>query len=525
MFDPQKIWSSSQLPSLPSAAIRLLDLSRSPSYEFREFVQTVKTDPAMMARILKAANSSFFGFRSEITSVEQAVSLLGAMAVTSLALGFSLSDEAMKTGPMVKHYNSYWIQSLVQAASAEVLSEAYASDLKAECFLAGLLMDIGRLAMLKTMGRDYLPVLTKASDEQRELHEVEQEDLGFNHAEIGAKLAEQLNLPGAVGMGIRHHHGSLPSLLQFDNTRECQLLKVTAAAASLGDYVCGTSKRSAVIRLQALTDRCFQMSKSDLHDLLARTTERAEEVGNLFSVNTSELPSAIELIAEANEHLSHAAMRAEIASAAADSRKQELEQVTDALKEQNEELQDLAFRDSLTDVYNRRFFEEMLSQEVARCQRTGSSIGVIFADVDKFKTYNDTYGHQLGDVVLQTVAESMSGVLRGCDTLARFGGDEFVILVNQATNEGLKKLAERIRAGLEAATITFDDQPISVTVSLGAAIAMPEPDDHRIVEADALLAAADEALYESKCDDKNQFHIRSMNPSGNSAETLITDSE
>ena len=107
MIDPSKIWSSPQLPTLPTVAIRLIELSKQPELEIRDVLDLIKLAPAISAKILKSTNSSFFGFSSEVTSIDRTVPLLGTTMVTSLALSFSLADVAMKFGPLVDHYQSY----------------------------------------------------------------------------------------------------------------------------------------------------------------------------------------------------------------------------------------------------------------------------------------------------------------------------------------------------------------------------------------------------------------------------------
>ena len=114
MIDPSKIWSAPQLPTLPAVAVRLVELSKQPDLEIRDVIELIKADPAISAKILKSTNSSFFGFTSEVTSIDRAVPLLGTTMVTSLALSFSLTDMAMKTGSLVDHYQSYWTQSVIQ---------------------------------------------------------------------------------------------------------------------------------------------------------------------------------------------------------------------------------------------------------------------------------------------------------------------------------------------------------------------------------------------------------------------------
>ena len=112
MISPEKIWSSDQLPTLPAVAVRLLDLSKNPDTDIREVIETIKADPAITAKILKASNSSFFGLRSECKGIERAVPLLGTMVVTSLALSFSLSESAITEGPLKSRFDSYWKSAL-----------------------------------------------------------------------------------------------------------------------------------------------------------------------------------------------------------------------------------------------------------------------------------------------------------------------------------------------------------------------------------------------------------------------------
>ncbi len=189
-MNPQTIWSSSQLPTLPAVAVQLLELAEEPHPEIHKIARIIKTDPAITAKILKSINSSYFAFRNEVTSIDRAVPLLGATMVTSLALSFSLVEAAMTSGPLADHYQRYWMKSVLQAVAGEMLGER--TKVKDQFFLGGLLADLGRLAMLKTIGRDYAPVLEEAEENQRNLRDVEQERLGFDSVEVGVKLMEAL---------------------------------------------------------------------------------------------------------------------------------------------------------------------------------------------------------------------------------------------------------------------------------------------------------------------------------------------
>jgi len=509
MIDPERIWSSNQLPTLPSVAIRLLEISKNPDTEIREVIDVIKADPAITAKILKSTNSSFFGFSSKVTSIDRAVPLLGTTVVTSLALSFSLVEAAMTKGPLAEHYSSYWKQSVVQGVAAQLLGELSRDGLDCEYFLAGLLADLGRLAMLKTISKDYLPVLETARDERRPLLDVEREILDVDHVTVGVKLMEHWQLPESLIKAARLHHASLDVLRQVADDEDFGLVKSVATAATIGEYFCTTNTGPALESLKTLVGEFYGITDSDLNDLIVKARERFDDAGDVFSVATDSIADPSDLMAEASEHLAQLAVREHVASTQATARQELVEREKQQLQATNQKLRKQALYDPLTAVYNRHFFDETLNNEIERARRSAGSLGVIFTDIDRFKQLNDTCGHQFGDQVLARVAKVCGRALRASDVLARYGGEEFVILLVQPTEKGLAKVAERIRASVEAEEIIFDGKRIPVTISVGAVLAIPSRNDDDDLSTQ-LIAAADEAMYDSKENGRNQVHARSL---------------
>lgn len=166
-------------------------------------------------------------------------------------------------------------------------------------------------------------------------------------------------------------------------------------------------------------------------------------------------------------------------------------------------LHKLATRDGLTGVANRRSLDERLNAEWARGQRTASPITFMLADVDHFKRYNDTYGHQKGDECLRSVAEAISGaVYRPADLAGRYGGEEFAVIMPNTEPDGGHAVAERICQAVQALAIPHcaSDVTDCVTLSIGVATAIPRPGS----TPGALVAAADEALYRAKRTGRNR---------------------
>jgi diguanylate cyclase (GGDEF)-like protein len=168
-----------------------------------------------------------------------------------------------------------------------------------------------------------------------------------------------------------------------------------------------------------------------------------------------------------------------------------------------------AFVDGLTGVANRRKFEEALESEWRRCARQDTPLGLIMADVDLFKLYNDNYGHPAGDACLKGVAEALARNLnRGGDLIARYGGEEFVCLLPETDLEGVRATAARLVAAVGELAIPHFKSSVSnsVTVSLGGTSAVPRPD----FTAFDLVRSADDLLFRAKKEGRNRALVEAF---------------
>lgn len=163
------------------------------------------------------------------------------------------------------------------------------------------------------------------------------------------------------------------------------------------------------------------------------------------------------------------------------------------------ELQNLANRDTLTGLYNRRKFYELANQELSRSHRTKSPVSLMMIDIDHFKQINDTYGHAMGDMVLQSLADTMQHALREMDVIARLGGEEFAILLPETSLKQTTELAQRLRLKIANESVAVaEGAEIKFTVSIGI-------DEWRESDPnlDALLNRCDTAMYQAKNSGRN----------------------
>lgn len=183
----------------------------------------------------------------------------------------------------------------------------------------------------------------------------------------------------------------------------------------------------------------------------------------------------------------------------------DLEQVQDSANQvaiaiKNAELYELSITDGMTGLYIRRYFQDMLEQELKRSQRFQMRTSLIMFDIDFFKRFNDTYGHLAGDFVIKKVASLVGGSIRdGVDTPARYGGEEFAIIMPDTDLSGALHVAERLRESVENSEFIYEQQSFKVTISVGCA-EFPHQAENR----DDLIEKADIALYASKHKGRNR---------------------
>ena len=169
----------------------------------------------------------------------------------------------------------------------------------------------------------------------------------------------------------------------------------------------------------------------------------------------------------------------------------------------HDRLQRLAALDPLTGVYNRRFGLGRLHEEFGRAIRANSPVGVLMLDLDHFKSVNDTYGHQVGDRLLTSVAALVASILRDGDILVRYGGEEFLAILPAASSENIRAIGERVRRTVEDSSLVEGSQTVRITVSIGGA-AYP---NQNVETEETLVELADEALYAAKQSGRNRVEI------------------
>ena len=173
-------------------------------------------------------------------------------------------------------------------------------------------------------------------------------------------------------------------------------------------------------------------------------------------------------------------------------------------------LREQSIRDPLTDLFNRRYMNETLELELRRVKRSKKSIGIVMLDIDRFKLFNDRYGHEAGDVLLHALGDFLRTYMREGDIVCRYGGEEFALVLIEASLEDTRKRAEELRVKIKKLQILYKGKPLeNITISLGASV-FPE---HGTTVED-LLRAADQALYKAKTDGRDRLEVFAIKEAG-----------
>lgn len=181
-----------------------------------------------------------------------------------------------------------------------------------------------------------------------------------------------------------------------------------------------------------------------------------------------------------------------------------LREVQDQLKEKNEKLGRLSTFDPLTGLYNRNYLSHALKREWKRSIRFDSFMGCLMIDLDCFKEINDSMGHLCGDNILKEIAEIISPIVRGYDFCARYGGDEFIVVLSNNSREGIQTVAERVRSAIfQHCLLKKQDLNLKITASIGCLVLKGKDVENQ----DKIIDLADQALYMAKKNGKNRVFV------------------
>lgn len=274
----EQIFERCNFPDLPAAAVHILRLAERRTVGLDELAEVIGSDPALSGAIIRAINSSFYGLRRKVTSVRQAVALLGLQSVQTLVLGLSLSN-AVPPDARDAEVAAYWRRCVYSAAAARALAARFLPGSVEDCFIAALLMDLGTLMLDQALGERYGRV-ARAARTHSELAACETSALDVNHAEVGAMLVRHWGLPAALEVPVGAHHG--PQTVENPRLRAvAEVLELSGRCAEV--FLSDDPALAIASAREGLATR-HATGSAEADKLLIRVGQKANELAPLLGV-------------------------------------------------------------------------------------------------------------------------------------------------------------------------------------------------------------------------------------------------
>ncbi|HQE39925.1 MAG TPA: diguanylate cyclase [Zoogloea sp.] len=645
--------ASGDLPSPKGVALAIIRLIQQEDSSMGELARVIKTDPAFVGRLIKAANGLAGYNRRSIASVQEALMVLGLPAVRTLALGFSLLSSYRDGNCKNFDYGRYWTGCLVYGLTMQAVTQRTRVAAAEETFCLGLLARVGELALATLFPQDYCKVLQQTVEyRDMPLVVLEQRAFALNHRELTSAMLSDWGLPKVFHEPA--YFAEMPEESGYaDGSREFVLVHSLHFSSFVSEVFL-----AADVERPSLMGRLFEigarlsLDAAAVNELCDGVVREWQAWGSLLELETFEMPSFGELairgevIANSLASVDKARMEAlgaeprimpveaggrplavpagvvqpmrvlivdddasmralvrkvlevvghqviEAANGRAgmemalefqpqlmivdwvmpemsgleltralrqtkigrsiyilimtsledddrlieafengvddfmskpinprvlaarlragqrvirlqqelDRDREEIRRFAAELAVSNRRLQEVALTDSLTGFPNRRYAIERMQQEWSVSSRTRRPLSAMVIDVDQFKSYNDTHGHDVGDAVLRQVATSIKGALRAQDIVARTGGDEFLVICPDTGLDAAVACAERVRFAVESTPLKTAGVTLNMSVSIGVATR-----DTVMTDPDALIKRADQALYLAKNKGRNRI--------------------
>jgi diguanylate cyclase (GGDEF)-like protein len=482
-----RIADNPKLPTPPAVALRVLEKAGEPDCTLADLEGIIGLDPLLCVQLLRTVNSALYGLPWAVTSIRLALGLLGTSAVRSLVL--SLSLPALRTDARDSDdLRAFWKSSIAGAIVARELALRLGRPGPEDYLVSALLRDLGTLVLPQVFpeASRHLRRSEPAGRAGGPSCEEEEDAYGVNHAEVSAHLLRRWRAPADISEAIRFH--KRPAQAPPHTADRARLLHFATKVAL---FQAEPPNPEVWTHVKALAAEHFGMDEVELLKFLGPLDRKMAEFAALVRVDPGPwqhyptvLAAAVELdkltAAPGAEH-----MRV----------REQAEQDADYWPRATTRFHREAVRDPLTGCYNRGFFEAALVRTFRRARRRCTALGLLFIDLNNFKTLNDRHGHAFGDHALKSVASRLLSCVRSGDVVARYGGDEFCVITEATTEAGLLSMADRLRSNVARLSLRNPAGPAEARVAVGAMFCLPFRCHHTT---DEILATADRAMYEAK---------------------------
>jgi two-component system, cell cycle response regulator len=450
----EKILACPSLPTLPTVAVQVLELTSQPSVSVEDIASTIQNDQGLAARVLKTVNSSFYGVRRPCSTINQAVVMLGLGAVKSLALSFSLVNALNNRANSEFDYLSYWRRGLYTAVAAKCIARDAVLAMEEEAFLGGLLQDVGIIGMFHGLERQYLTVLLKTGGDHRSLVKHELAELELQHPDVGAMMCERWKLPQELIVPVRFHERPTAAPDEY-----ASLVRAVALGNTVHDILTDADPKDAYSRFTELGRQWFDFDDETCTSLIRRISEGAKQVSSLFRLDVGASGDVEDILARAHRQREALSTSEGPKEAAHGARLGEL-------------LTDSDEFDALTGALTRRAALTKGAATFTAASSAGKSLSVVIVSIDAFSSVLARAGSGAADAVLAESAHHLFEAVESAGGIvARWDNSSFCLLLPGFDRPESSRTAAEVRQTFETCSPRWriPGWTGAVTVSIGSA--------------------------------------------------------
>lgn len=478
----EKLENCQTLPSLPAVAYQVIEHAKRNDTDSALIAGILEKDPALSAKVVALSNSAANMGARTIDSVKDAITRIGLDMTMTLALSFSFAKAMYDSQTNTMDHQTYWRRCLLSGVLGRVLAGKMGQKKPERFFLAGLIQDIGMLA-LNEIEMDRYGVIFHSAADHYELVKFERSEFATDHSEVGAWLLEHWGMPSFYVNLVKNSHRSVKEDLSIDE----QIIVFSSHFAELWTQ---NEKPGTMGRLIKNSNKCNLFNTRQITEIVEEVSAQLPALNEVFETDLQTSFSVGQLIEDAKHQL--AARNIKLMQDLAKARDEALE-----AKASEEQLKEQLKKDILTGVFNRAYIETISEKAFKHSTENARPMTVMFLDIDHFKQVNDKYGHQAGDTALKHFARTLLKAAGKGGYVGRYGGEEFVIIMPGVTTDVGLTIAERIREFLQRNPINVATD-IMITICASVGIASYIPGQREFPTAERLFDAADKTMYQAK---------------------------
>ncbi len=486
------------LATLPMVAQKLIEISRDDNVNFVEFAKVIQSDQGLAARILRVANSAYYGLRIKATTLERAITALGLKYVRSICLGFHLMAAMNRFEAIGFSMVDFWKISLIRAVFARQIALRYCPKRSEEAFLVGLLQDCGIPFLVETLGEPYIRLWRNTLTSQASLYQLEKKLFEIDHLVAITGLMEHWGMPDILAIPITTHHQIPRGMSSRD-----EIMQLAQIGYFCGNLSFNNPEKISESDLQ-MVEYPHLVFNLDREEMIRVFADVRSEYGCLIKLYQGIVPEKInisDLLSQAHRMLIEDVDGGErrVVSIDEEMREYELSGQDEFESHQRDQY------DPVTGLESHSVLIKYLDLTLDQIRTTGGDLTMIQVDIDNLKEFNRQSGVKVGDTVLKKVASLLSATLGKNGRLFRGNGDDLLACVPKLSFQEVFKAIQLFLAGISKMESPSRQKGISVSAGMvhcihGACAGCSE----------RLLELTDNQMYQAKLRGSNQISYQVM---------------